>query len=1037
MRSKKNWTVCVLAFVATLNAITLTEAQIPLAQPALTFDAGGGATTLVRQPDGKVIAGGSFTKANGAPRLSLARLKTDGTLDGAFNPSPNGDIYDVAVFGSSIYVTGSFTRIAGVARARLAKLNMIDGSIDATFNPAPNADVSAISIDTDGNIYAMGAFTSIGGLNGRQLVKLDGSTGLADGAWNPTFPEPLTAVATIGTNGAYLYVVGYVATDANALIGRAYRFGRATGLYDTTWIPPASHLTNEGSARIAFDSAGDVFVSTSGGFTGGVYGGNQLALLTLEKFRGTNGGVAPGWIAPAEGSSFIVAGGTSVYTSALTPTVDGTVFPNSITKRNATTGAVASGWTNPDVAQGYVLAAVATPEGLWVAGQLSYVNTVRATGIARLDPGTGAVQNTISSSLTSPGAGAAVAALPNGKFLVGGRFDRVNDTPHGNLVRLNADGSIDPTWTSDTNGDIWRLEVSGSYIYAGGYFTRAGGLTRYGIARFDVVSGATDSGWNANINGAVRRIVFDNSDVYLVGNFTTVGALTRPGLAKISGIDGAAIGAFVPPFSACTFAGTTGLAYSAGFVYAGIPLGCISSRRFGRFSSTTGALDSAWNPAPNGSVREVLPNGGDVYVAGEFTSVGGVAKPRLAKIGIATGVLDATWGDPPIPTTIMYSARIVGSFIYTGGSTYDPVTGSRPIFGRHVLATGLRDIGWNPTPTPITPNATSLGNSSIAGSLNSDRVFIAANFATVSGKPRDGIAAFTANQPPLTAPTVIAATAGNTKVFVTFTVPSSDGGSTIAGYTAMCVPPAGASVVGTGLASPVTVSGLTNGTPYACSVHATNGIGVGPESAASNSVSPSPTSPPALIVSIAGSGAGTVTTAPAGINCPGNCLQTYSAGTAVVLTAAASGGSTFTGWLGACTGTGTCSVSINNLSNVSATFTPDTTSPMLVNVNGTSINNPLTDGLVLFRYLSGASASALTSGATAMDSSLLANRLNDIKPIFDIDRNGQADAATDGLMLLRYLYGLRGTALTAGAIGIGATRTNSTDIEAYIQSLLP
>ena len=91
----------------------------------------------------------------------------------------------------------------------------------------------------------------------------------------------------------------------------------------------------------------------------------------------------------------------------------------------------------------------------------------------------------------------------------------------------------------------------------------------------------------------------------------------------------------------------------------------------------------------------------------------------------------------------------------------------------------------------------------------------------------------------------------------------------------------------------------------------------------------------------------------------------------------------------------------------------------------------------MFRYLNGASASALTSGATALDSSVLSNRLNDIKPIFDIDRNGQVDAATDGLLLLRYLYGLRGTALIAGAFGIGATRTSSVDIEAYIQSLLP
>ena len=51
-------------------------------------------------------------------------------------------------------------------------------------------------------------------------------------------------------------------------------------------------------------------------------------------------------------------------------------------------------------------------------------------------------------------------------------------------------------------------------------------------------------------------------------------------------------------------------------------------------------------------------------------------------------------------------------------------------------------------------------------------------------------------------------------------------------------------------------------------------------------------------------------------------------------------------------------------------------------------------------------------------------------------RNGEADALTDGLMLIRYLFGLRGAALTAGAIGPGATRTGA-QIETYIQSLMP
>jgi len=54
-----------------------------------------------------------------------------------------------------------------------------------------------------------------------------------------------------------------------------------------------------------------------------------------------------------------------------------------------------------------------------------------------------------------------------------------------------------------------------------------------------------------------------------------------------------------------------------------------------------------------------------------------------------------------------------------------------------------------------------------------------------------------------------------------------------------------------------------------------------------------------------------------------------------------------------------------------------------------------------------------------------------------VDGNGQADALTDGLMLIRYLLGLRGASLIAGAVAPNATRPLAQDIETYIQSLMP
>jgi phosphatidylethanolamine-binding protein (PEBP) family uncharacterized protein len=83
------------------------------------------------------------------------------------------------------------------------------------------------------------------------------------------------------------------------------------------------------------------------------------------------------------------------------------------------------------------------------------------------------------------------------------------------------------------------------------------------------------------------------------------------------------------------------------------------------------------------------------------------------------------------------------------------------------------------------------------------------------------------------APTGVSATAGDASSIVAFGTPSTDGGSPIVSYTAKCSA-AASSGSKSGAASPITVSGLVNGTTYACSVTATNAVGTGPASAAAS-----------------------------------------------------------------------------------------------------------------------------------------------------------------------------------------------------------
>ena len=79
-----------------------------------------------------------------------------------------------------------------------------------------------------------------------------------------------------------------------------------------------------------------------------------------------------------------------------------------------------------------------------------------------------------------------------------------------------------------------------------------------------------------------------------------------------------------------------------------------------------------------------------------------------------------------------------------------------------------------------------------------------------------------------------------------------------------------------------------------------------------------------VLVNIGGSGTGTVTSSPTGVSCAGHevsCIGWFAEGTTVTLTATASSGHAFAGWIGACSGTGACEIFIDGELTATATFT--------------------------------------------------------------------------------------------------------------------
>jgi endo-1,4-beta-xylanase len=123
----------------------------------------------------------------------------------------------------------------------------------------------------------------------------------------------------------------------------------------------------------------------------------------------------------------------------------------------------------------------------------------------------------------------------------------------------------------------------------------------------------------------------------------------------------------------------------------------------------------------------------------------------------------------------------------------------------------------------------------------------------------------------------------------------------------------------------------------------------------------------ALTVNRSGTGSGTVSSSPAGISCGSTCSASYASDTSVILTATAAGGSTFSGWSGACSGTAACTVTMSAARTVTATFDASGggggTGAISINAGGSAAGGFITDA-----YHSGGS---VFSTASAIDMSLI------------------------------------------------------------------
>ena len=336
------------------------------------------------------------------------------------------------------------------------------------------------------------------------------------------------------------------------------------------------------------------------------------------------------------------------------------------------------------VPNGSVFTAARSADRIYVGGQFTRVAPL-VGGFARFTGGSDQLLSSPPSPTSSSAQGAAVFTTVDdgaGGFYLGGRFDAFGGVPRQHLVHVLADGSLDPAFAPDPDGDVTALARNGSTLYVAGSFTTIGGAARTHLAAVDGAGRATS--WAPVLDATPNAIAVSGSTVYLGGSFTTINGAARPNAGAVDAATGATL---------------------------------------------------AWDPQPNNLVYRIAPAGSSVFIGGAFTAVHGTSPVYyLAKVDATTG-LPTSWvptihSTSPGGGTIISALAVRGSVLYVGG-LFDMVDST----ARHGAA--ALDVGtatalqpWNPNPGMsdglFVPSVSAI-------TLSGSTVYLAGSFQTING----------------------------------------------------------------------------------------------------------------------------------------------------------------------------------------------------------------------------------------------------------------------------------------------------------------
>ncbi|MBL7899824.1 MAG: hypothetical protein JNJ99_14890, partial [Crocinitomicaceae bacterium] len=509
-----------------------------------TFNTGSGFNNAVRalelQPDGKIIAAGNFTSYNGTTVNRIVRLNSDGTLDTSFDPAGgfNAQVLTLSLQSDGkIIAGGEFTSFSGNTANHIVRL-MDNGSFDPAFNIGSgfSDDVYTTFIQPDGKILVGGYFSTYNGISINNAIRLN-----IDGSLDLTFD--------IGISGPSSIVRCFaVKPDLKILIGGD--FNQYEGLISSgiICVNQDGTLDNSFSAdtmQLGFNSIcirSDQKIVGSGSFYSLNYKTRNY-ILCLEPNGGLNWNFNPGIGFDKSAVAICIQPDDKIICGGYFNSYNG--VPRSNITRINTDGTIdssfdpGSGFETIGFFGSYVSSIeIQTDNKIIIGGFFHTYQGIPRNCIARLNPD-GSLDTSFDPGTGFLNAVTSVEVQADGKIIVTGFFSSYNGSSANKIIRLNSDGSIDPTFNS---GSGFNLNVSKSCIQPDGKILVVGSFTNYnGNACNKIIrlnsDGSVDPSFitGTGFNGYVEGIdIMDDGKIITGGNFTSFNGIVRNRIALLN-----------------------------------------------------------------------------------------------------------------------------------------------------------------------------------------------------------------------------------------------------------------------------------------------------------------------------------------------------------------------------------------------------------------------------------------------------------------------------------------------------------------------